>query len=591
MSSRRWTNPTKIIVAAILAILALVLVITFRAMIPATIVAFLLAFILSYPVNWIQSRTGWTRGTVVASFYILFIVTIAAAPALAIPRLVGLGDSLRLTLEDLVNSLQNVSSDPLGIGILQISPDMLFAEAGNILQNVLFLATSNPLSIARGVTISILTVVYVLVLNFWILKDLHKLRRAIFEQIPADYQEDMRLLTQKLGDVWDAFLRGQLVLAVVIGLITWIALTIVGMPNAGGLALLAGFMEFLPTIGPGISGVIGTAVALFQTPPTWLPDNPAYFALVIVGIYAIITQVESVYLIPRLVGGRVKLHPGITFVGIINGAIVFGVLGVLLATPVIASARIILSYLYRKLMDLEPFEDARAPLPSVHIPGLIAGRKIEAVLFDLDGTLTAIDWQYSEQIVSRFSWLDTLIPLERRQMLVRRLMVTFEGLINFTISQFRRFDLHQSSERLARVLDGLRGYPQPEQIELLPEAAETLKRLAARYRLALFSTRQGAELRKSLQIAGLDEKVFDTIVSGEDVKNLLPHSEPLLTIANRLALQASSLLVVSDTDANLRSAGAAEMATAGVLQGLGTAQDLRNADIVVTDIGELSEWL
>jgi predicted PurR-regulated permease PerM len=67
MSSRRWSNVTKIIVAAALAILALILIITFRALIPATIVAFLLAFILSYPVNWIQRQTGWARSTAVAS--------------------------------------------------------------------------------------------------------------------------------------------------------------------------------------------------------------------------------------------------------------------------------------------------------------------------------------------------------------------------------------------------------------------------------------------------------------------------------------------------------------------------------------------
>jgi len=590
MSSRRWTNITKSIAAATLAILAIFLLVTFRAMIPPTIVAFLIAFILSYPVNWIQSRTGWTRGTVVVCFYLLFLGTLAAGPALAIPWMMGLADSLRETLEELVQALQTSSGTTFGWGVFQISADTLFAEAGNILQNVLGLA--NPLSIARGVTTGVLTVVYVLVLNFWILKDLHKLRRAIFEQIPADYQEDMLQITQELGDVWDGFLRGQVVLGIVIGIITWIALSVVGMPNAGGLALLAGFMEFLPTIGPGISGTIGTAVALFQVPTTWLPfDNPLIFALLIAGIYAVITQVESVYLIPRLVGGRVQLHPAVTFVGIINGAIVFGVLGVLLATPVIASARIILSYVYRKLMDIEPFENVHIAQSAVRIRGLIAGRKIEAVLFDLDGTLTAIDWQFSERVVHRFSWLQRFIPLERRQMFMRRLMIAFEGLINFTISQSRRFQFHQNSERLAHILDGLRGYPRPEQIELLPDVADTLGKLGGRYRLALFSTRERADLEQGLLAAGLDKNMFETIVAGEDVRNLVPHSEPLVAAANRLDLQTNNVLVVSDTDTNLRSAGAAEMATAGVLQGLGTAKDLRNADLVLNNIVELSEWL
>ena len=66
MNSRRWSNVTKIIVVSSLALIALILMVTFRTMIAPTIVAFLLAFILGYPVNWIQRRTGWARGATCA---------------------------------------------------------------------------------------------------------------------------------------------------------------------------------------------------------------------------------------------------------------------------------------------------------------------------------------------------------------------------------------------------------------------------------------------------------------------------------------------------------------------------------------------
>ena len=145
-----------------------------------------------------------------------------------------------------------------------------------------------------------------------------------------------------------------------------------------------------PSIGPGISGAIGTVVALFQG-STWMPISNIAFALIVLVIYIIITQIETLYLIPRLVGGKVQLHPAVTFVGIISGTIVFGLLGVLLATPIIASARTLLTYTYRKLRDQDPFEELTPPQDAVRIPGLIAGRKIDAVIFDLDGTLAQVD--------------------------------------------------------------------------------------------------------------------------------------------------------------------------------------------------------
>src|SRR5690606_27095498 len=169
-------------------------------------------------------------------------------------------------------------------------------------------------------------------------------------------------------------------LALVVAVLIWIPLAIVGMPNAGALALLAGVLEFLPSIGPAISGTIGTAFALFQG-SSWLPVNNLTFAIIISLLYAIIGQLESIYLVPRLVGGQVRLHPALAFVAVIAGTLVFGLLGVLLAMPAMASARTIFSYLYRKLFDLDPFEPLRTSQAGIRIPGLIAGRKIDAILF------------------------------------------------------------------------------------------------------------------------------------------------------------------------------------------------------------------
>ncbi|MCC6454884.1 MAG: AI-2E family transporter [Caldilineaceae bacterium] len=591
MGSRRWNNLTKIIVSVTLATLALILLITFRVLITPTIVAFLLAFILSYPVNWIQRSTGWARPIAVTFTYLGLLTVLILMPVLILPRLADLVLSLQSTLERLVEDLRNVSTGPLlSVGPVNFSLDMLFQQAGEFLGNLLVIATGNPLSLARGLTNSLITIVYVLVLGFWLLKDHYKLQRLVMDQIPVDYQEDVRRLGLELGQIWHAFMRGQLTLALVVALLTWVPLVIIGMPNAGALALLAGVLEFLPSIGPAISGTIGTVFALFQG-SSWLPANNLTFAIIVSLLYAIIGQLESIYLIPRLVGGQVRLHPALAFVGVIAGTLVFGLLGVLLAMPIMASARTILSYIYRKLFDLDPFEPLRTPQASIRIPGLIAGRKIDAIIFDLDGTLAQLDWTAPEWVESHLQWLDDFITPDRRARDMRRLMAGMEGTINFIVSQSRRFKPAQQIEHELPWLNYLRGHPPAAALTPIADVPEMLEQLADQYQLVIVSTRPQAEILCFLQNAGISPARFALLIGREDEGNLLPHSDPLISATSRLLLEPNQVLMVSDTDSNLRSARAIEMATVGVLCGLGEEGDLLDSDLILASTAELLDWL
>ena len=592
MGSRRWSNVTKIIVIAVIAILAVVLLVTFRAMITPTIVAFLLAFIFSYPVNWIQSRTGLARGATVAILYLFLLAIVLISPALLYPRGGDLVLSLQSAIEELVSNLRTATSGPIFvIGNYQLSADNLLQQAGDILQNVVTISTSNPIIIFRGVTTGVLTILYVSVLTFWILKDLQRLQRLLIEQIPHDYQEEVRRLGRELGAIWDAFLRGQIVLAIVVGLITWIVLSILGMPNAGGLALLSAFMEFLPTIGPGISMLIGTAVALFVGSEWSIWGNNFTFAIFVLIAYNIITWFESAYLIPRLVGSRVRLHPAITFVGIINGAIVFGLMGVLLATPVIASAREIGLYIFRKLFDQEPFEPTGTAQAGIRIPGLIGGRKIDGVIFDLDGTITQLDYEAVDWMAQRTAWLGILLSEQRRKRMAYRLMVKLESIINFTLNRLVLYERFDTLERFQPLFDQLRAYPTVDQDTLQPDITSTLHYLQSEYKLALVSTRERCAVEKILQRNHLDPNIFQAIMTRENVRNLVPNNEAFVAATELMDLEVENVLVVSDSDPFLRSGSATGMAAAGVLCGLSEEQDIQSADIVVETTADLSEWL
>ena len=126
------------------------------------------------------------------------------------------------------------------------------------------------------------------------------------------------------------------------------------------MGVIAGLLEFLPSIGHAIWLTIATILGLFVG-STWMPIPNWAFTLIIIGLHIFFQQFDINYLIPRIIGRRVHLPPLVVILGIVSGALLAGVLGVLLAAPTIASARVVGRYVYANLFDQDPFPDSVAP--------------------------------------------------------------------------------------------------------------------------------------------------------------------------------------------------------------------------------------
>jgi HAD superfamily hydrolase (TIGR01509 family) len=287
----------------------------------------------------------------------------------------------------------------------------------------------------------------------------------------------------------------------------------------------------------------------------------------------------------------VKLHPAVTFVGIIGGAMTFGVLGILLAAPVIASTRVLIQYVSRKLADREPFEVDTTTQPLLHIPGVIAGRKVEVIVFELDGTVAALERDAVEWFTERTAFLEQVLPAAERRLVIRRALTAIEGPIHFFLNQLWHWRWYETIARVQPTLDWLRGYPPAAELELLPGVRDALNRYSIGYRLALVSSRSRAEVMGFLRRSHLDDGTFSAVLAREDVHNILPHVDPLLKVTQLFGVQPNQVLVVSDSDVGLRSARAAEMATAGVTTGLALPENVRDADLVVGDAAVLAAYL
>jgi predicted PurR-regulated permease PerM len=109
-------------------------------------------------------------------------------------------------------------------------------------------------------------------------------------------------------------------------------------------------MEFLPSVGHGIWLSVASLLAFFVG-STWIPLPNWAFMLILIGIHLVYQQFDLNYLIPRIIGRSVQLPPLVVILGIVTGAILAGVLGIWLAAPTIASARVIGRYLYTNLFE------------------------------------------------------------------------------------------------------------------------------------------------------------------------------------------------------------------------------------------------
>ena len=591
MDPRPWPSQVKLVVALLLLAGVLIVLYVLRMLLSPLAVSILLASILRIPVNYLERRTGLPRALLTVFTFLAVLALLALTPALLAPRIIASVSELQVNLADAWQRIQAWAAHPVAVvpGLAFVPQDVFGPVLGSI-QGALTPLAGSVFSVAGRLATSVVWGIFVIVVTFWLVKDYRLMFRYLRSLVPAPYQEEFARLGAEIARTWDAFLRGQFTLALVIGMILSIALWILGMPSPFVLGIFSGFMEFIPTLGPVIGWTLAVTLALLQG-SSWLPINNLLFALIITVLYVLVFQLDSVFLIPRIVGRRVRLHPLVVFVGLIGGAMVAGVVGVILAAPTIATARVLVRYLYRKLLDLPPFPPETpllAPGKGWWQPERAA--RVQAVLFDLDGTLFETDDAIVEQLARGLRPLARLLEFDARAA-ARRVVMGLEGVVNGVITFLDVLHLDGIAFWVARKGDHLlHGSPHPQRHRLTPGAEALLAHLRPHFRLGVVTTRSHQETEHMLKAAGL-QPYFDVIVTRDDSRRLKPHPGPIRLAAERLNLPPEHILVVGDTPLDVRAAKAAGAMAAAVLCGFGEIEELQDADIIVENPAELAHWL
>lgn len=350
----RWSTPTKFTVSLVALALGVYLLFRFSAVLPPLILALILAYILSPLVNNLQQKTHLPRELAILLAYLIVLGTLTMLGWLIVPPFIEQLSGLGGDIQRLVRGFEIFLGRRLVIAGWQINLETLIEPLRQALQTLIEQVMANTVRILTEALSSIIWVIFIVVVTFYLIKDSQELSHWLEGLVPPLYREDYRLLREEINHIWGAFFRGQLALAGVVMLIFSVVCLGLGLPFPLAMAIFAGVMEFLPSLGHGIWLFVASILAFFIG-STWLPLPNWMFMLLVIGLHLIFEQFDLNYLIPRIIGRSVHLPPLVVILGIVSGALLAGVLGIFLAAPTIASLRVLGRYIYANLFDLDPF--------------------------------------------------------------------------------------------------------------------------------------------------------------------------------------------------------------------------------------------
>ena len=358
----RWV-PT-VVVSAI--VIYLIYVIGSVVVVPV-LASFALAYLLNPLVFWFEKR-GLSRTVSAVGAILVVSIAIGAFLAYVLPDLWSQSSAAgqkiaesftpenaarqRRFLRRFSPALERVAgdkieqflSDPVAFYNENIStPTTTIDEEGNVTRTT----GASRLISTVGSSVDLLLVPFFV---FYILIDFQRWRDSMEELIPPRFREPFSRLFDESGRILESYVRGQLLIGMIMAVCYAVGFWFLGVPAWAGIAMIAGLLNAIPYVGTVLGFGLATAFTLAAGGGAW--DVAGVLA-----VFVAVQSLEGYVLTPRILGGRLNLHPMAVFLGLLVGGKLFGLLGVVLAIPAIAISKVFLKFL-RELYQASTFYHA-----------------------------------------------------------------------------------------------------------------------------------------------------------------------------------------------------------------------------------------
>lgn len=363
--SPHWGATTKLILGLTIVAIIAALLVRFRGIIGPLILAFVLAYLI-HPVAGRFSRFAhlpWR--TAVSLIYLLLIIILALSLTFAGLAIIQQVQSLIGVVQRFITQLPSIAAElssrtyMIGPFSLDFSNFDLTSLANQLLagiQPVLGRLGGLVGTVAASALTTLGWLVFVILISYFILADASQFPDELVHVDIPGYSVDVRRLGQELGKTWNAFLRGQLIILLLVLVSYTLLMTILNVKYAIAIALLAGLARFVPYIGPLTTWTVTVLVAYFQGSNYFgLPSMN--YAILVVACALILDQIFDNLIGPRIIGESLGVHPAAVLVAAIIGANLIGIVGLVLAAPVLASLMLLGRYVTRKMLDLDPWAE------------------------------------------------------------------------------------------------------------------------------------------------------------------------------------------------------------------------------------------
>lgn len=326
-------------------------------------IAVLLGAALEPVVAWIRGQTGIGRGLSILIVYAVFLATVVGIAVFVVPTALVQLTAAFARLPEFLDRVRAWSDT--------LRPDALAQGLGSLLDAIEAPFQPGPPPDPESVVgVSIIVgsaaaaIVTLLALVFFWLTERSRLQRYALAFLPADRRAGVRDAWNEIESRLGSWVRGQLVLMATIGVATGVAYTLIGLPAALLLALIAAITEVIPIVGPFLGAIPAVLVATTISPET---------ALVTMGVYLLVQAIEGNVLVPVIMRNSVGLSPFLVLVSLLIGGTAGGILGAIVAVPIVAGLTVVLDRL----------QDRENPVPidpsALGTPDAAAREELESV--------------------------------------------------------------------------------------------------------------------------------------------------------------------------------------------------------------------
>ena len=363
-SSPHWGWTTKLIVALTLVAITGWLIVKFQNFFGPLLLVFILAYMLHPVAKYLSVHLKIPWRLAVSLIYLVVIIVLVGLLTLGglalVNQLQSLINFLQRTLDSLPTTIQNFTQQVFKVGPFEFALAQIdFNTVSNqILSSVqpMLGQVGGILGIVASSAASMFGwIAFIMLVSYFFLAESQGIPNSSATISVPGYDADIKRMGVELGRIWNAFLRGQLIIFLLTVVVYSIMLTSFGLPFALGLALGAGIAKFIPYIGPLFMWTTYGLVCYFQpTPPLGL--HPIVYAIIVVGCAIAVDSITDNLISPRIMAQALKVHPAAVLIAALIAVSMLGLIGVIVAAPVLATVKLFSGYLFRKMLDQEPWQ-------------------------------------------------------------------------------------------------------------------------------------------------------------------------------------------------------------------------------------------